>query len=125
MPEVHEYDVVVIGAGPVGENAAQYAIEDTDLTAALVEGELFGGECSYWACIPSKALLRPVAVADATAHLEGVGTAEVEPAGLLARRDTWVGGRDDSGQVTWAEGLGITTVRGHARLVAEREVEID
>ncbi|WP_346007896.1 NAD(P)/FAD-dependent oxidoreductase [Janibacter terrae] len=125
MPEVHEYDVVVIGAGPVGENAAQYAIEDTDLTAALVEGELFGGECSYWACIPSKALLRPVAVADATAHLEGVGTAEVEPAGLLARRDTWVGGRDDSGQVTWAEGLGITTVRGHARLVAEREVEVD
>lgn len=71
MSETHEYDVVVIGAGPVGENVAQYAIEGTDLTAALVEGELYGGECSYWACIPSKALLRPIAVADTTAHLQG------------------------------------------------------
>ncbi|UTT66043.1 NAD(P)/FAD-dependent oxidoreductase [Janibacter sp. CX7] len=124
MPETHEYDVVVIGAGPVGENVAQYAIEGTDLTAALVEGELYGGECSYWACIPSKALLRPIAVADTTAHLQGVATAEVEPEGLLARRDTWVGGRDDSGQVRWAEGLGITALRGHARLVGEREVEV-
>lgn len=124
MSETHEYDVVVIGAGPVGENVAQYAIEGTDLTAALVEGELYGGECSYWACIPSKALLRPIAVADTTAHLQGVATAAVEPEGLLARRDTWVGGRDDSGQVHWAEGLGITTVRGHARLVGEREVEV-
>lgn len=125
MSEVHEYDVVVIGAGPVGENAAQYAIEDTDLTAALVEGELLGGECSYWACIPSKALLRPVAVADTTAHLPGVSTAAVDPAGLRARRDTWVSGYDDSGQVAWAEGVGITPVRGHARLVGEREVEVD
>ena len=124
MSETHEYDVVVIGAGPVGENVAQYAIEGTDLTAALVEGELYGGECSYWACIPSKALLRPIAVADTTAHLQGVATAEVEPEGLLARRDSWVGGRDDTGQVRWAEGLGITAVRGHARLVGEREVEV-
>ena len=87
MSETHEYDVVVIGAGPVGENVAQYAIEGTDLTAALVEGELYGGECSYWACIPSKALLRPIAVADTTAHLQGVATAEVEPEArdLLAR----------------------------------------
>src|SRR5699024_6421152 len=52
--------VIGIGAGPVGENVAQYAIEDTDLTAILVEHELVGGECSYWACMPSKALLRPV-----------------------------------------------------------------
>lgn len=124
MSETHEYDVVVIGAGPVGENVAQYAIEGTDLTATLVEGELYGGECSYWACIPSKALLRPVAVADTTAHLQGVATAEIEPQGLLARRDSWVGGRDDSGQVRWAEDLGITAVRGHARLVGEREVEV-
>ena len=124
MSETHEYDVVVIGAGPVGENVAQYAIEGTDLTAALVEGELYGGECSYWACIPSKALLRPIAVADTTAHLQGVATAEIEPEGLLARRDSWVGGRDDTGQVRWAEDLGITAVRGQARLVGEREVEV-
>src|SRR5690625_7550262 len=62
-------DVIVIGGGPVGENVAQYAIEDTDLTAILVEHELVGGECSYWACMPSKALLRPVAVADTASHL--------------------------------------------------------
>lgn len=124
MTQIREYDVVVIGAGPVGENIAQYAIEGTDLTAALVEGELYGGECSYWACIPSKALLRPVAVADTTAHLAGVTTAEVDRAGLLARRDEWVGGFDDSGQVHWAEGLGIEPVRGHGRLVGEREVEV-
>jgi len=58
--ETVEYDVVVIGAGPAGENAAQYAVEGTGMTAVLIERELLGGECSYWACIPSKALLRPV-----------------------------------------------------------------
>ena len=58
-----EYDVIVIGAGPVGENAAQYAVRGTDRTACLVERELVGGECSFYACIPSKALLRPPTVA--------------------------------------------------------------
>src|SRR5699024_6297983 len=67
-------DVIVIGGGPVGENVAQYAIEDTDLTAILVEHELVGGECSYWACMPSKALLRPVAVADTASHLGGASS---------------------------------------------------
>lgn len=125
MTEIHEYDVIVIGAGPVGENAVQYAIEGTDLTAAIVEGELLGGECSYWACIPSKALLRPVAVADTTTHLRGVSDAEVDAHALLARRDEWVGGYDDSGQVTWAQSLGVEVVRGHGRLVGEREVEVE
>ena len=66
------YDLVVLGAGPVGENVAQYATEGTGLTAVLVEGELVGGECSYYACMPSKALLRPIEVADAAAHLPGL-----------------------------------------------------
>src|SRR5699024_9497475 len=71
-------DVVVLGGGPVGENVAQYAIEGTDLTAVVVEGELLGGECSYHACIPSKALLRPPAVADTAAHLPGITTPQVD-----------------------------------------------
>ncbi len=122
--ETTEYDVVVIGAGPVGENAAQYAIEDTDLTAAVIEGELLGGECSYWACIPSKAMLRPVSVADTTQHLPGVTPAAVDREALLARRDTWVSHYDDAGQAEWAKGAGLAVLRGHGRLIGEREVEV-
>ncbi|WP_210651078.1 NAD(P)/FAD-dependent oxidoreductase [Nocardioides sp. SYSU D00065] len=119
-----EYDVVVLGGGPAGENAAQYAVEGTELTAAIVERELLGGECSYWACMPSKALLRPISVADATGDLDGVSTAQVEPGGLLARRDYWVSHYDDSGQVSWAEGAGLAVLRGAGRLVGERTVRV-
>ncbi|MFC7464582.1 dihydrolipoyl dehydrogenase family protein [Brachybacterium sp. GCM10030252] len=118
-------DVVVLGGGPVGENAAQYATEGTDLSAVIIEGELLGGECSYYACIPSKALLRPTSVAGAAAHLDGVGDPEIDRDALLARRDTWVSNYDDSGQVQWAEGAGIQVVRGHGRLVGEREVLVE
>src|SRR5699024_2531511 len=118
-------DVAVIGACPVGENAAQYAIEGTDLTAVIIEDELLGGECSYYACMPSKALLRPVSVAGAAAHLEGVTSPDLERDGLLARRDTWVSHYDDTGQVEWAEGAGIHVVRGLGRLVGEREVLVE
>src|SRR5699024_2171353 len=118
-------DGVVLGGGPVGENLAQHAIADSDLTAAIVESELVGGECSCYACMPSKALLRPLAVADTAAHLEGLSTPQLDPEALRARRDTWVSHYDDSGQVEWAEGAGMTVVRGHGRLVGEREVLID
>jgi dihydrolipoamide dehydrogenase len=118
------FDVIVLGGGPVGENVAQYATEGTDLTAALVEGELLGGECSYYACMPSKALLRPLAVADAAAHLPGITAPEVDAEALLARRDDWVSHYSDAGQVSWAEGAGLQVVRGHGRLVGEREVEV-
>ncbi|MFE7606025.1 dihydrolipoyl dehydrogenase family protein [Brachybacterium paraconglomeratum] len=118
------FDVIVLGGGAVGENVAQYATEGTDLTAAIVEGELLGGECSYYACMPSKALLRPLAVADAAAHLPGITTPEVDAEALLARRDTWVSHYSDEGQVSWAEGAGLHVVRGHGRLVGEREIEV-
>lgn len=122
--ETVEYDVVVIGGGPAGENAAQYAVEGTAMTAVMIERELLGGECSYYACMPSKALLRPVAVADLTADLTGVSTAHVAPSALLQRRDHWVSHYDDAGQETWADGAGIAVVRGEGRLAGEREVRV-
>ena len=122
--ETVEHDVVVIGAGPAGENAAQYAVEGTGMTAVLIERELLGGECSYWACIPSKALLRPVSVADVTADLPGVSTAHVAPKALLERRDTWVSHYDDAGQVDWARGADLAVLRGDARLAGERTVHV-
>jgi dihydrolipoamide dehydrogenase len=118
------WDVVVIGAGPVGENAAQYAIQGSERTAVLIEAELVGGECSYWACMPSKALLRPVEVLSAAHHLPGVLGTRLDPTGILKRRDAIIGNRDDSGQVEWARGAGIDVIRGHGRLTGTRTVEV-
>ncbi|MEA5155325.1 NAD(P)/FAD-dependent oxidoreductase [Raineyella sp.] len=121
---VATYDVIVIGGGAAGENAADYAIRGSDRTAALVESGLLGGECSYYACIPSKALLRPLDVAETAANLEGLSTPSLDRAGLLARRDRWVADYQDAGQVRWATGAGLDVVRGHGRLVGDRTVEV-
>ena len=117
-----EFDVIVIGAGPVGENAADYAHRG-GLSVALVEAEKVGGECSYWACIPSKALLRTPNAVAAARRLAGV-TADFEPKQVFARRDGFTGRGDDSGQADWVSSIGVTLVRGHARLVGERAVEV-
>jgi pyruvate/2-oxoglutarate dehydrogenase complex dihydrolipoamide dehydrogenase (E3) component len=123
------YDVIVIGGGPAGENAADYAIRGSDRTAAIVEHELVGGECSYWACMPSKALLRPVHLLDTTRAMPGVtermAAGGVHVDAVLARRDSFTHGRDDSSQVDWANTTGIDVVRGTGRLTGEREVQID
>lgn len=123
QPAPHEdYDVVVIGGGPAGENVAQYAIQGSDRTAVLIEHELVGGECSYWACMPSKALLRP---AEVVAAADGLPlTAKLDTAGVLARRDEFTHHRDDSSQVDWAQGLGIHVIRGTARLSGDRSVTV-
>jgi pyruvate/2-oxoglutarate dehydrogenase complex dihydrolipoamide dehydrogenase (E3) component len=122
--ETDTWDVVVIGAGPVGENVAQYAVQGSERTAVLIEDELVGGECSYWACMPSKALLRPVEVLSAARSLPGVTGANLDPAAILARRDEIVSHLDDAGQVGWAESVGIDVVRGRGRLSGVRSVEV-
>ena len=95
------YDVVVIGAGPVGENVADRVVKG-GLTAVIVESELVGGECSYWACMPSKALLRSSAAVRAARQVEGAReavTGEVDVARVLARRDSFTSNWHDEGQV--------------------------
>ena len=118
-----EYDVIVIGAGPTGENVAQRAVRG-GLSAVIVESELVGGECSYWACMPSKALLRPAAaVAEANA-VHGVSGARLDVAEVLKRRDSFAHDWKDDGQVSWLEGEKIDLVRGHGRLAGERLVSV-
>jgi len=121
-----DYDVVVLGAGPVGQNAADRA-QAAGLSVAVVERELVGGECSYWACVPSKALLRPViAVADA-GRVDGAReavTGSINAAGVFGRRDRYVSNWDDTGQADWVAGIGATLVRGHGRLDGPRRVAV-
>ncbi|MFG2267360.1 dihydrolipoyl dehydrogenase family protein [Streptomyces sp. NPDC048720] len=122
-PDRSEWDVIVLGGAAAGENAAQYASQFSDLSSVLVEDRLLGGECSYWACMPSKALLRPAEVVDAAAHLPGV-SARLDPAGVFARRDRVINGLDDTSQVEWAVNTGIDVVRGYGRLAGERLVVV-
>ena len=119
------YDVVVIGGGPVGENAAARAVRG-GLKTVLVDHEHFGGECSFFACIPSKALLRPGNALAAARRLPGVPVGDaLDPAAVFERRDAFTHKGDDSSQVDWAAGAGIATLRGHARITGERTVTVD
>ncbi|MFE5293750.1 dihydrolipoyl dehydrogenase family protein [Isoptericola sp. NPDC056618] len=120
------YDVVVVGAGPVGENVADRVVQG-GLTAAVVERELVGGECSYWACMPTKALLRDAAALRAARSLPGARaavTGELDPAAVLRRRDEFAARWDDGGQVAWLERAGIALVRGTGRIAGARTVEV-
>ncbi|WBU38261.1 dihydrolipoyl dehydrogenase family protein [Homoserinibacter sp. YIM 151385] len=125
MAEIRiETDVVVIGAGAVGENAADRTVQG-GLDTVVVEAELVGGECSYWACMPSKALLRSAAVLREVRAVPGAAeavTGELDVAAVLRRRDAFTHDWDDRSQVEWLDGAGIRLVRGHARLTGEREL---
>lgn len=118
------FEVIVVGAGPAGENAADVAARH-GLEVAIVEGELVGGECSYWACMPSKALLRPGDVADMAARTPGFTGGSIDVEAALARRDALAGGWDDSGQVAWLESVKVELVRGRGRLAGERTVTVE
>lgn len=120
------FDVVVIGGGAVGENAADRAGR-TGLSVAVVEEALVGGECSYWACMPSKALLRPGAVLAAARGVPGVAemiATTLDPAPVLARRDSFTSHWHDESQVEWLESVGITLIRGRARLTGPRALTV-
>jgi dihydrolipoamide dehydrogenase len=122
-----DFDVIVIGAGPVGENVAGRTAGH-GLRTALVESELVGGECSYWACMPSKTLIRPGEILHAVRRVPGAreavtGTLDVEAA--LARRDEIVSNYDDKYQVQWVDSVGVELVRGHGRLDGEKTVVVE
>jgi dihydrolipoamide dehydrogenase len=122
----HTYDVIVIGAGPVGENVADRTTA-AGLSTVLVESELAGGECSYWACEPSKALLRPVLLRADAVRVPGLDPAVKQPLDIeavLAHRDRMAADWKDDGQVEWIRSAGIDLVRGHGRLAGEREVSV-
>ena len=127
-PDRQEWDVIVVGGGAAGENAAQYATQFSGLQAVIVESDLLGGECSYWACMPSKALLRPVEVLSTGQNLAGVKELldgrRLDVPAVLAHRDAVVNRLDDGSQVDWALGVGIDVVRGYGRLSGVREVTV-
>ncbi|MGO9927576.1 MAG: dihydrolipoyl dehydrogenase family protein [Mycobacterium sp.] len=121
-----DYDVVVLGAGPVGQNAAERA-RAAGLSVAMAERELVGGECSYWACVPSKALLRPVIALSDTRRVDGAReavTGSISVSGVFVRRNRYAGNWDDSGQADSVAGIGATLIRGHGRLDGPRRVAV-
>ena len=125
MSEI-EYDVVVIGGGAIGENVADRAVQG-GMRTVLVESELVGGECSYWACMPSKALLRSGALLRTARNVDGAKqavTGELDVAAVLRRRDKVTSNWKDDGQVEWLNGANIDLVRGHARLTGTKRVEV-
>ncbi len=122
------WDVIVVGAGPAGEVVAGRLGEAGGVSVALVERELVGGECAYWACMPSKALLRPGDLLAETRRVGGVrelvDEARPDARAVLVRRDEVIHGLDDSGQLPWLEERGVTVLRGAARLDGERRVRV-
>jgi pyruvate/2-oxoglutarate dehydrogenase complex dihydrolipoamide dehydrogenase (E3) component len=123
---MRRFDVVVIGAGPAGEVAAG-RLGDAGLSVAIVEDRLVGGECSFWACMPSKALLRPYEALAEALRIPGAAaamTGSLDVQAVLDRRDEVIHDLDDSGQLPWLEDRGIALLRGTGVLTGERRVRV-
>src|SRR5688572_23630645 len=121
-----EFDVVVLGAGPAGE-VCTGRLADGGLKVAIVEEHLVGGECSFYACMPSKALLRPAQALEEARRIPGAAeaaTGTLDVASALARRDEVIHDLDDSVQEPWLDDKGIALVRGRGRLDGGRTVVV-
>ena len=121
-----EFDVVVLGAGPAGEVCAG-RLGQAGLDVAIVEHHLVGGECSYYACMPSKALLRPGELLDEVERVPGAReavTGNLDVGAALRRRDEVIHNRDDSSQLPWLEDRGVELVRGLGGFEGERRVAV-